>query len=132
MSTGIKRARVKLRHAGAGYHITKKGYPRFNCEGKFKGAYVHRYEAAKMLGRELRKDEEVHHRNRNKLDWTWANLEVMGSEQHGWVSALQAFWMKHQDVKSQKEWDAYFDAAEREREKLGVPKHVVDDIRGTR
>src|SRR5690242_2720107 len=36
-------------HDGFAFHITKKGYARFNCGGPRKGEYIHRYEAAKKL-----------------------------------------------------------------------------------
>lgn len=91
-------------HDGFGYRITKKGYPRFHSRGPRKGEYVHRYEMAKKLGRPLREDEEVHHGRGGKLDWSWGNLTVMGTSEHGWASARQAFWMRVLDVKAEKEF----------------------------
>jgi hypothetical protein len=85
----------KRRHDGCGYYITAKGYPRFNHNGPKKGAYIHRYEAAKMLGRPLERDEDVHHRDGNKLNWSHDNLMVIGHEFHGWVSSKQRWYMNN-------------------------------------
>ena len=41
---------------------------------------VHRVEASKKLGRRLRKEEVVHHKNRNKLDNRWKNLWVFRNQ----------------------------------------------------
>lgn len=94
----------KLIHDGFGYHITKKGYARFNCNGPRSGEYVHRYEAAKKLGRALKDDEEVHHANTRKLDNAHSNLEIKGSREHGWVSARQAFWMRVLDIRAEEDF----------------------------
>lgn len=98
----MKRKKAKLQHGGFGYRITAKGYPRFFSEGPRRGEYVHRYEAAKKLGRPLRDSEQVHHGRGGKLDFSHDNLTIMGEEEHGWVSAKQAFWMKFLDIKAEK------------------------------
>jgi len=56
---------------GHAYHISSKGYPRFSNAGPLKGMYVHRYMAAKKLGRPLRRDEEIHHGRGGKLDFSF-------------------------------------------------------------
>lgn len=109
---------MALRHDGHGYHITRKGYARFNTCGPMKGTYIHRYEAAKKLGRPLQRDEEVHHHNGNKLDFRHGNLVIMGTAVHGWVSAHQAWFMRYMEIKSEKDFYAYF-VAERGGGQLG-------------
>jgi hypothetical protein len=104
----------RLSHDGFGYRITRKGYARFHSNGPRKGEYVHRYEAAKMLGRPLRKDEEIHHGRGGKLDWSWSNIAVMGTAQHSWVSARQAFWMRVLDIKAEKEFYVVVEQLEQE------------------
>ncbi len=110
----------KRSHDGFAYHITRKGYARFNLNGKRKGEYVHRYEAAKKIGRALKPAEEVHHGRGGKLDWSHGNLTVIGSTEHGWISARQAFWMRVLDVKAEKEFYAQVAQLEREGVHLGL------------
>lgn len=60
------------------------------------------------LKRKLRKDEDVHHKDRNKLNFKLRNLIVLGHAEHGWVSAKQHWYMKQQETRDRKEWDEYF------------------------
>jgi hypothetical protein len=69
-----------------------------------RGMYVHRYEAAKMLGRALKPDEEIHHGRKGKANFDHDNLTVMGQREHSWVSARQAFWMRVLDIKAEKQF----------------------------
>jgi len=85
-----------------------------------KGIYIHRYEAAKKLGRPLRKDEQVHHGRGGKLDFSHGNLTVVGTEEHGWLSARQAFWMKVLDVRQEKEFYAVIAQLEQEGVRTGI------------
>lgn len=85
---------------------TTKGYPRCTA-GPHRHKYLHRMIAAAMLGRELKDDEQVNHKNRNKLDFGFANLFILGSKDHGWVTAKQAWYMKELDIKAKIEWDEF-------------------------
>jgi hypothetical protein len=86
-----------------------RGYPRYTS-GKYRGQYVHRVKMRLRLGRKLKRDETVHHRNRNKQDFAARNLQVLDSRTHGWVSAKQYWYMKGKDIQAKKEWDKYFTA----------------------
>jgi hypothetical protein len=57
-------------------YIDSNGYRRF-CDSDI---LVHRYVAAKKLGRKLRPGEVVHHKNRNKLDNSAENLWVFRNQ----------------------------------------------------
>lgn len=91
------------------YHITKKGYPRFHS-GIHRNKLVHRVYKAIYLGRELKKDEDVHHANDNKLDWSKTNLRLMGHAEHGCVSAKQHWALKKKYNNEKEEWDAFWAA----------------------
>jgi len=57
-------------------YIDENGYRRFSDTNKL----VHRYVAEKTIGRKLRKEEIVHHINRNKLDNSPENLQVFPNQ----------------------------------------------------
>lgn len=57
-------------------YLDSNGYLRYTHNNKL----VHRDVAAKKLGRKLRKEEVVHHKDRNKLNNDPANLWVFKSQ----------------------------------------------------
>jgi len=85
-----------------------KGYPRARA-GPLRDQLIHRVVAAAFLRRELKKGEEVHHRDGNRLNFHFSNLIVMGTSDHGWVSAKQAWFMRRKDEKEKAEWDAFME-----------------------
>jgi hypothetical protein len=58
-------------------YIDQKGYRRFKDTDRL----VHRYLAEKRMGRKLHPEEVVHHRNRNKLDNSEENLQVLENQE---------------------------------------------------
>ena len=59
-------------------YTDKRGYLRFRDSNKL----VSRYNAEKKIGRRLKPNEVVHHKNRNKRDNRRENLRVMTKEHH--------------------------------------------------
>lgn len=95
--------------ATQGTTITAKGYIRITA-GPQRNIYLHRLVAAFKMGRPLKKDEDVHHRNGNKLDFSFDNLHVMGHQEHGCVSVKQHFYLEQKDIHLKSEWDQWFDS----------------------
>lgn len=89
-------------------YIDEKGYPRISS-GPLRNVRLHRVIAAAKLGRPLTKDEDVHHRDGNRLNFSPENLEVLGHKEHGCVSAKQHFYLKQNDVQLKNEWDEFFE-----------------------
>lgn len=85
---------------------TTKCYPRCTA-GPLRNQYVHRVVAAAMVGRDLTKDEEVNHKDQDRRNFHFTNLYILGSYDHGWVSAKQSHFMRHLDAKEKARWDAY-------------------------
>lgn len=67
--------------ASNGYVLIRvgAGHPLADVRGY---AYEHRLVAFAMLGRQLRDDEVVHHRDGNKQNNGWHNLEVLTHAEH--------------------------------------------------
>ena len=87
---------------------TTKRYPRCTA-GPLRHKYIHRIVAAALLGRELTKDEEVHHKDGDRRNFNWDNLLVLGSKDHGWVSSKQNWYMREHDFLLKQEWDDYME-----------------------
>lgn len=74
----------------------------------------------KVLKRKLEKDEDVHHRDNNKLNWHYTNLEVIGHREHGFVSSKQRWYVTNViEPKLKAEWDEYFDKREGDNDDRG-------------
>jgi hypothetical protein len=93
------------------YHLTEKGYFRYHSS-HHRNRYVHRVIVEQKLGRQLRKDEDVHHRNGVKTDNRLRNLQILSHTEHGWVSAKQHWYMKRKEETDKKEWEEYFNVGE--------------------
>ena len=90
-------------------YIDDKGYPRIGA-GPLRGCRLHRIVAAAKLGRPLTKDEDVHHKDGDKLNFAPDNLEVLGHKEHGCVSAKQHHYLKEGDVQLKSEWDEFLES----------------------
>jgi len=111
---------------------TTKRYPRVTA-GPLRHKYIHRIVAVALLGRELNKDEQVHHRDGDRRNFNWDNLLVLGEKDHGWVSAKQAWYMKEMNVLEKRQRDEFMEEeAQRFHTNIslakseGVPYNVPD------
>jgi hypothetical protein len=94
---------------------TTKRYPRVTA-GPLRNKYIHRIVAAALVGRELNRDEEVHHKDGDRRNFNWDNLLILGNEDHGWVSAKQAWYMRTRDERLKQEWDEFMAEQEKQQQ----------------
>lgn len=73
-----------------GTYVDDKGYLRISA-GPLRGTRVHTLVAMAKLGRKLRHDEAVHHKDGNKLNPHPDNLEIMHLREHNALSIRQ-YW----------------------------------------
>lgn len=61
------------------------------------------------LGRKLRKDEDVHHIDGDKLNLgeCGSNLKALGKAEHGAVSNKQRMFLKAKEERDRKQWEEY-------------------------
>ena len=89
-----------------GVSIDKKGYLVVKS-GPCRDVRVHILVAEAMLGRKLLKGEQVHHKDENKLNPEWTNLEVLDSVTHAGISNKKRWLMKDQDTREIEAIEAY-------------------------
>lgn len=89
-----------------GTYVDEKGYPRIGA-GPFTGVRVHTLVAQAMLKRDLLPTEDVNHKNQNKLDCHWTNLEVIDHTAHGYVSAAQAQYMRRKEEYERQQFEEH-------------------------
>ena len=101
--------------------------------GPLRHKYIHRIVASALLGRELERCEEVHHKDGDRRNFNWDNLLVLGQKDHGWISAKQAWYMRENDFLLKQQWDDYmeteykrFDDDVALAKASGVPYNVED------
>jgi hypothetical protein len=74
-----------------------------------------------MLKRDLLPSEDVNHKNQNKLDCHWTNLEVIDHKEHGYVSAAQAQFMRRKEEYERQQYEEHLkEEVEFDPEKLGA------------
>lgn len=72
--------------------LMKNGYIRVTISTypRYKRVYEHRYIIEKLLGRKLKFNETVHHKNKDKTDNRVINLVLISREEHNRRQALEA------------------------------------------
>lgn len=105
---------------------TNGGYLRFTA-GPLRHQLVHIVIAETMLGRKLRADEHVHHKDGDTKNPHWTNLLVLDATTHNAVSNRQYWYLKQKYSREDAAWEAYFDVTGRDvnAETLRVP--IVPD-----
>src|ERR1035437_6577387 len=109
-----------------GVHVDDKEYLRISA-GPHRNRRVHDMIAEAMLGRELKPDEDVHHKDENKLNCDWRNLEVIGKDIHGAVSSRQHWYFKKYDIREKADWDEFWAEANRSVENHALGADVDDE-----
>lgn len=99
-----------MRFSG-GVRIDAKGYLVIKA-GPHRDKRVHIMVAEAMLGRELKPDEDVHHKDGNKLNCHWTNLEVLGKDVHGAMSNRQRWFLKNREEHERKQWEEWINTGE--------------------
>lgn len=94
-----------------GVSVDKKGYLVIKA-GPHRHKRVHILIAEAMLGRPLRPDEDVNHKDGNKLNCEWTNLEVLGKDVHGAVSNRQKWFLKNREAYERKQWEEWINTGE--------------------
>lgn len=84
------------------------GYPRMSA-GPCRHKFVHILVAQAKLGRPLRKDEHVHHKDGDTKNPHPDNLLVMKDETHNAVSIRQYHYLKLKFSREDAAWRAFFD-----------------------
>lgn len=84
------------------------GYPRMSC-GPQVNKFVHVLVAQAKIGRELRPDEHVHHKDGDTKNPHPDNLLVMKDEIHNAVSNRQYWYLKQKFAREDAAWMAFFD-----------------------
>jgi hypothetical protein len=78
--SGIAHSGVNNASYKRGYFLNSSGYKKIRVGDTYK--YEHRYMVEQSLGRELTSDEDVHHKDGNKLNNVLSNLEVLTKKEH--------------------------------------------------
>lgn len=94
----MKRSKDGKFKASHGAYVDDKGYVRISA-GPLRGKRLHTIIAEAKIGRKLKPDEDVHHKNGNKLDISPDNLQILGHRDHGAVSAKQAWFFRQNEIK---------------------------------
>lgn len=103
--------------------IDSKGYLTIKA-GPCRDMRVHTLVAEAMLGRSLRKDEQVHHKDEDKLNCHWKNLIVLDKSTHGFLSSKQRWFVQKKIHDFERwQWEQALKEAAREAGVTGESKH---------
>jgi hypothetical protein len=89
-----------------GVSVDAKGYLVIKA-GPHRDKRVHIMIAEAMLGRELRRDEDVNHEDGDKLNCHHSNLKVIGKDVHGAISNRQKWFLQNREAHERKQWEQW-------------------------
>jgi hypothetical protein len=89
-----------------GVSVDKKGYLVVKA-GPCRDVRVHILVAEAMLGRPLRDGEEVHHKDEDKLNPHWTNLQVLDKVTHAGISNKKRWMLKDKDKRELEQIEEY-------------------------
>jgi hypothetical protein len=95
------------------------GYPRMSC-GPQVDKFVHVLVAEARLGRKLKADEHIHHKDGDVKNPHWSNLLVLDASTHGAVSIRQYWYLKQKYSREDAAYKAYFDVTGRDANDEGL------------
>lgn len=94
------------------------GYPRMSCGPQY-NKFVHVLVVEGMLGRKLKSDETIHHKDGNPKNPHWSNLLVINVRLHGAVSAKQHWYLKQHFSREEAAWRAFLEVTGKSYEEYG-------------
>jgi len=94
--------------SGGVSHHSNGGYLKITA-GPLRNKLVHVLVAEAKIGRKLRKDEHVHHKDGNVKNPAPDNLLVLGEDIHNAVSNRQYWYLKNLYRREDAAWRAFFD-----------------------
>lgn len=94
-------------------HHSNGGYLKFTA-GPLRDKFVHIVIAEAVLGRKLKRDEHVHHKDGNTKNPHPSNLLVIDAATHNAVSNRQYWYLKQKYRREDAAWNAYFDVTGRD------------------
>lgn len=113
--------------SGGVHEHANGGYLRISA-GPLRNTLVHVIVAEAKLGRRLRKDEHVHHKDGDTRNPHPDNLLVIGEAIHNAVSLRQYWYLKQKYAREEAAWRAFFDVTGKTYAEYEDPSFNVEEL----